>query len=743
MSTLSRSMPCAAAVLLCAMPASAATHSLWYAQPAKSWMTEALPVGNGRMGAMIFGGVSEEVVQFNVDSLWTGDENDAGHYQNFGELIIGLAGDGEVSNYRRELDLSKAIHRVSYERDDTKFLRETFASYPDRVVATRFTATKPFSGSVRLKDAHGAVTQVEGNALRFAGELPNKLKYEARALVLAKGAKVAPAGDAVAFEGATELVVLLAADTNYAPDRAKGWRGEPPKVAAALGAAEAKGFDALLAAHVADHEKIYARVALDLGPSVPDVAAKPTDERLRSMSAGGQDPELEALLFQYARYLMIASSRPGTLPANLQGVWNNSNKPPWRSDYHSNINVEMNYWPVEVAGLPEFHVPFFDYVDSQKPVYREKTQAEFGKVRGWTVRTENNIFGAGDFVWNPPGGAWYGLHYWEHYAYGRDKEFLRARAYPTLKELCEFWEDRLIKRPDGTLVTPVGWSPEHGPKEEAITYDLEIVYDLFTNYIDAADALGVDRPYRDKIAQMRERLLKPKVGKWGQLQEWEADKDDSKDQHRHSSHLFALHPGSQISPVATPELAKAARVSLEARGDGGTGWSRAWKISFWARLLDGDRAYKLLRNLMTFTTSEKTEMNNSGGLYPNMFDAHPPFQIDGNFGAAEGMAEMLLQSQNRVGAPQFGKDVTYELHLLPALPSSWKTGSAAGLRARGGFTVDLAWKDGKLAGATVRNAAGGAARVRYGSKTVDISFKPGQSVSLDGALKPALKARAL
>jgi alpha-L-fucosidase 2 len=727
--------------LLSSPPVNAAPLSLWYQEPAKSWMTEALPIGNGRMGAMIFGGVDQERIQFNVDSLWTGHEGDTGMYQNFGELLIDFTkADGEAGGYRRELDISKAVHTVGFTKGGVKFTREAFASFPDGVVAIRFTADQPgaLSGSMRLADGHNAASEAEGTTLRISGALDNGLKYEAQARVLAKGGAVTAKDGALEFAGVTEMVLLLAADTDYSPKRSEKWRSTDPRprLEKTLDAAAAKSFDTLLAAHVADYQKIFQRVALDLGSSEPSIAEKSTKDRLKAVAAGAVDPEFETLLFQYGRYLLISCSRPGTLPANLQGVWNTWNKPPWRSDYHSNINFQMNYWPAEVAGLADLHEPMFDYIDSQKEVYREKTRAEYGNVRGWTVRTENGIFGAGSFIWNPPGSAWYARHYWEHYAYGRDKTFLKERAYPTLKEVCEYWEDRLIKRPDGTLVTPVGWSPEHGPKEEAISYDLQIVHDLFTNYIDAADALGVDREYRDKIAAMRDQLLKPRIGKWGQLQEWETDRDDPKDTHRHVSHLYALYPASQISCGSTPNLAEAARTTLEARGDEGTGWSKAWKIAFWARLLDGDRAYKLLRSLMKIVESDSMSMKpEGGGLYPNLFDAHPPFQIDGNFGAAAGMAELLLQSHDRSENSEFGKDVNYEIHLLPALPSAWKTGSVTGLRARGGFTIDISWRDGQLTEAIIHSDKGGTAKLRYGSLTANLTLAPGQSAKVGSKLE--------
>ena len=702
--------------------------TLWYDRPAKTWMTEALPIGNGRMGAMVFGGVAAERVQFNEDSLWTGGENPSGDYktmgayQAFGDVYVRLASDDASTNYRRDLSLGEAIARVAYQNGGVAYRREFFCSHPDQVLVARLTADKPgaYTGTVELADMHKAQVVAEAGRMAASGALDNGMKYESQVLVLNDGGSLRAAGDKIEFKGCNSLTVLLAAGTDYVMDARKNWHGDPPheRLARQLRAAAAKSYNELKSAHVKDFQSLFNRTALDVGAATAETKALPTDQRLKAYKAGGTDPGLEAAFFQYARYLLISCSRPGGLPANLQGLWNDKNDPPWHGDYHSNINIQMNYWPAEPANLAECHRPFLELVRSQLEPWRKATAAaaDFNKdtarVRGWAVRTSHNITGGMGWKWNKPGNAWYCRHLWEHYAFGGDKDYLKNFAYPILKEVCEFWEDQLKALPDGRLVVPMGWSPEHGPTEDGVTYDQEIVWDLFTNTIEAADALGIDKPYRDKVAAAREKLLKPRIGKWGQLQEWMTDRDDPKDTHRHVSHMFAVYPGRQISPLQTPDLAAAARKSLEARGEKGEGmaWSAAWKINLWARLLDGDRAGRMVRQ----------EISNN--IYTNMISAGP-FQLDGGFGGPAGICEMLLQSH------------AGQVHLLPALPQAWPAGSVKGLRARGGFEADVEWKGGQLAAAAIRSTFGAACKVRCGEKVVDLAIKPGGAVRLNANLQ--------
>jgi len=747
-------------VLLSAGTASFASDLvLWYQQPAgvtrtvpmatnglglgggraSAFMNEGLPIGNGRMGGFISGGPARERVVLNEDSLWTGDENPSGDdntmgaYQVLGNVFINLPGHENVTDYRRDLDIGDALAHVSYESGGVKFSREFFCSHADGVLVVRLTADKPgsYTGSIELSDSHNSQTVAKKNRLTDSGSLTNGLKYESQLIAVNDGGSLEASGSTLEFKNCDSLTLVVAAGTDYAMDYAKKFRGEDPhaRVAKQVEKAAAQKYDALKSEHEKDFHSLFDRVALDLGKSSAEQIALPTDQR-KVKAAETVDPGLEELLFQYGRYLLISCSRPGGLPANLQGLWNDNNRPPWHSDYHANINVEMNYWPAEPANLAECATPFFDLVQSQLEPWRKataaakefKTQSGAMAARGFAIRTSHNIYGGMGWKWDNTANAWYGLHFWEHYAFGGDKKFLKQTAYPYLKEVCEFWEDHLKALPDGKLVVPDAWSPEHGPAEDGVSYSQEIVWDLFNNYVEAADALGVDKDYRDKIAAMRDKLATPGIGSWGQLLEWMNEQhnpkypelDTTNDHHRHTSHLFAVHPGRQISVAKTPELAHAAKVSLDARGDTGDvrEWSFAWRTAIYARLHDGNDAHRELQQLFSDRNS-----------CLNLFGLHPPMQMDGNFGITAGICEILMQSHEG------------EINLLPALPAAWPTGSVKGLRARGNFTVDIEWQNGKLVSATVHSLDGNPCHLRYGNVTREVKIKKGAALQLGGSLK--------
>lgn len=675
---------------------------LWYDEPALEWMTSALPVGNGDMGAMFFGGVAHEQVQFNEKTLWSGSTEKRGAYRNFGNIYMDFQTPDTCSGYRRELSLDEGVGRVSYTIGGTRYVREYFASHADSVVVMRL-STPGSRGrlnlALRMVDGEGRQAVTGGNMFVVSGRL-DLLQYEAQAVVKAEGGTVRTEDGRLVVSGADAVTVVLAAATDFdlsSPTYTSGdARGVHSRVSARVERASALAYKKLRACHVEDYSRLFGRVDLELTDDVPQMT---TDELLRNHKYNNY---LDMLCFQYGRYLMISSSRGGAVPSNLQGLWNNVNNPPWECDYHSNINIQMNYWPSEVTNLAECHMPFINYVSTEAMKQDGSWQRVARKdgCRGWAVHTQNNLFGYTDWLINRPANAWYCTHLWQHYAYGLDRVYLRSVAWPVMKETCLYWFDRL-KMQDGRLIAPDEWSPEHGPWEDGTAYAQQLIHELFANTLEAAEVLGENDSF---VAQLREKyaLLDNglHIGGQGQLREWLKTDDTPDDRHRHLSHLMALYPCSGISTLTDRSLAEAARVSLNWRGDGATGWSRAWKVACWARLNDGERAYSLLKKAQNITDVTVVSMDdNAGGMYGNLFCAHPSFQIDGNFGTAAAIAEMLLQNTVK------------GVWLLPALPEAWNDGSFEGLRAHGGFTFGAEWDDGRLTEASVKSEAGGICRL--------------------------------
>ncbi len=721
-----------------------------HAKETRHWERHVYPIGNGRLGGTLFGDPARERLQFNEDSMWVGNEDNTGGYQPFGDILVDL-NHSDFSNYRRELDLQRGVHTVTYKSGGVNFSREAFSSFPAQVVVLRFTADKPGShtGKVTMTNLHGVEPTAEDETLTMKGNTeplfywqlilkePEKrliadreyasdqiidLDYEARARVLTEGGTIKTVGNEVVFENADTVTIILAADTNYLNEREKGWRTDHPheRIVAQLEAAAARPYGDLLAEHIADHQSLYNRFDISLGEVPGEISSLTTAARQERYSkeydakSTPTDRGLEALMVQYARYLMIASSRPGegTLPANLQGIWLYNLRPAWRCDYHTDINLQMNYWLTGPSNLAECFIPFAEWVNSIREVRKEETRKVLGVDRGWLMRSENGVFGGSTWHIQKGDSAWLCMNLWDHYTFTKDKEYLKNMAYPVMREISEFWIDHLKELPDGTLVAPKGRSPEHGPVDvDGVTYDQQLCWDLFNSTIEASEILGVDEEMRGKLIDMRDRLLGPRIGRWGQLQEWMEDIDNPEEDHRHNNHLIGVHPGRQIHPETTPEFAEAAKVSLIARGRGPTGWSKIWRANIAARLLDAELAYGHLSDVVATKT------------YGNLWTTHPPFQIDCNFGFAAGVNEMVAQSH-----------MGY-VHLLPALPEAWREGSITGMRVRGGYELDLAWKDGKLTTATLRGdtTATGNISVRYGDNRIDVEIGAGESKTLTPA----------
>ncbi len=760
------------------------SQTLWYNQPAKQW-TEALPLGNGRLGAMVYGRTENEMIQFNEETLWTGQPHDYAHkgaynyldelrqllwdgkqemahklaneqfmsqpfgqlcYQPFGNILLNFPGHEKAVNYKRQLNIGDAISSVTYEADGVKFKREIFISAPAQAVVVRIEADK--NGTVNftagLNSPHsiyevsvsGDEVILKGKANNYPKELgfdgkpypESKVTFEARLKVVNEGGELIKNGNSIQIKNAKSATLFLVAATNFIKynDISANPSGKCEKYLKDL---SGKSYKAIRSEHIKDYQKLYNRVELFLGSS--DISNRPTNERLNSFKQD-EDPALVALLYQFGRYLLISSSRPGTQPANLQGIWNDKMAPPWDSKYTININTEMNYWPAEMTNLSECTEPLIKMVTELSETGKNVAKEHYN-MEGWVAHHNTDIWrgaapinNANHGLW-VVGGAWLCQHLWWHYQFTGDKEYLKNKAYPILKEASRFFTQYLVPDPKNNewLVSGPSNSPEIGGLVMAPTMDHQIIRNLFANTIESAEILGIDTDFVKLLKEKRSKIAPNQIGKFGQLQEWLEDNDDPKNEHRHVSHLWGLHPGDEIHPLTTPELAEACKVTLSHRGDGGAGWSRAWKINFWARLLDGDHAFLLLKNLIIPSTVQDRYTPDGGGLYMNLFDACPPFQIDGNFGATSGITEMLLQSHLRDDKGNFYQDI------LPALPSELSKGKISGIKGKGGFEISIKWENKELVTVEAKSLLGNNLNLRYSGKLIKLITSPGKIYSFN------------